>query len=100
MAGGGETAAFLREETFFDVAEFHHKFAVSCVFNCIWLGFGEVGFVVMEFGPDFAGKEESTADTDGADGVEFVRVKEDFCFESFWDVVVSEAVRFDAVGDL
>jgi len=69
VAGAGETAAFCGEKAFFDVAEFDHKFAVGGVFDRVGFGFGEVGFVVVEFGTDFTGKEESAADADGADGV-------------------------------
>lgn len=99
MPFGSQSFAFRGQHLVFDLAEFHQEFTVGSVFGGVGSGFLHIHTPVVQPGSDLTGKEKGPADADGADGVQFVCIKKDLCFQGFRDFVVAVAVRFDAVDD-
>lgn len=88
-----------RQHPFRNVAELDKIFAVGGIFASI--RFTRDGFRggIVKSGADPAGEMESASDTDRSDGIELVRIIENFVDERFRLIFSAIAVTFNGVCD-
>ena len=95
----GDAPSFGSQHPVFDFGELEFELPVPRVLFGVGPGVVEVRFRIVELGSYLSGKQKSSADTDGADGIELVRVKKGSGFQGFRRVNAAKPVGFDAVDD-
>ncbi len=99
MASAGKPFSLTGIKAVDDPSEFYPVFPVSCIFSGVRLCFLDIDFSVIKFGSHFASEKKSPTDANGSDGIEFIGVEENFCFESLRRLPFPKAVALDAVED-
>ncbi len=99
MSPLGELSANCSEHLIPNLGHFNLKFPIGCIFGGIGRSVCRINFRIMEPSSDLSSKEKSPAYADSTDGVQLVRIKDNFCFQSGGRGVATKAMRSDAVTD-
>ena len=76
----GDPFSFWREDAVLDLAQLDQILPVGRVFFGVGLRFINIDILVVQAGADFPGEQERPADSDGADGIQLVGIKQDSGF--------------------
>jgi len=100
MAFPGHAATFSGEHAILDLRELELEFSITGVL--LRIGFGILGIDkrTVKFGPYLTGKLEGPANANGANGIQFIGIKQNLSFKGLRAAVPPKPVGSNTVDDI
>lgn len=100
MAFPAQATSLICHEPVLDLQEFEREFTVCRVLDRVRARILRIHQGVVELGPYLSCKEKGPPNPDRPDGIQFVRVKQDFCFNGSGREISTKPVGADTVNNV